>query len=273
MGVKRILDLTSTKKHDTMMGLNVMQTPGTVQVGVSLGSTHNFMLWCPTARARGGQNNNSAAIRAQDDVYWKGISDHLHIESTTSDPWLWRRIIYTKKTNYALEEVNPSYYVAENMQMNLIPALTGSVPPNSGAVAAVYSYSRSLEELPVANYGIISERLFQGIRNIDYSSFSTAKVDKSQAHVLYDRTRRITSGNDSGVMRNYKQWIPLNKRMRYANLEEAALDSGDVGRFASDGTYGNWLDDVYILDYFEQSAAAPGSLNISGNATAFWHEK
>ena len=43
--------------------------------------------------------------------------------------------------------------------------------------------------------------------------------------------------------------------------------------FACDGTYGNLLDDVYVVDLFEQLSAAPSDIIISGQATAYWHEK
>lgn len=254
-----------------MVGLNL--SSGEALFGVTLLNTNNFLLWSPTIRARGGQGNSTSSVRSQDDVYWKGISDQFHLETSTSDPWIWRRIVFTKKSAYSPAEVAPANYITEQVQFVDTAAPSGLIPPSAGVIPGVKMYSRTLEVLPAPSADIVADRLFQGSRFVDWADYSTAPIDKTQCHVLSDRLRSITSGNDSPVLRRYKQYIPLNKRMRYANLEDGSGETAGGASFASDATTGDWLQDVYILDYFQQPSAAPAQMQVTGSATVYWHER
>nr|QJB18557.1 MAG: capsid protein [Genomoviridae sp.]QJB18591.1 MAG: capsid protein [Genomoviridae sp.] len=272
MSKKQILDLTSTKKHDTIVGLNLKQSSGEPVYTVSMGSGQNFMLWCPTARFRGGRGQNNPQVRSSDDVFWKGVSDNLHIETTTSDPWLWRRIVFTMATPFDLGDVDVTNYTTVALDADDVLPPTGQVPNNPASLEGIARYARTLEELPVAQYEVVTDRIFEGVREVDYHGFSNAKTDKTEIHVLSDKTKRIVSGNDSPVMKDYKHYIPLNKRMRYTSTESGSITQGN-SQFAGDGTFGNMLHDVYILDYFEQLGTAPGYVNISANSKVYWHER
>ena len=56
---KRILDITSTKKRDTMVGFTQSQSSAG-RYFVELLSADNFMLWCPTSRLSAGRGYWSA---------------------------------------------------------------------------------------------------------------------------------------------------------------------------------------------------------------------
>lgn len=255
-----------------MVGLNLKQVPGEANFGVTLSSTFNFMLWCPTARAKAGRGTDYHTNRSSDEVFWRGIRDSFKIQTTTSDPWLWRRIVFTKREFFDTTLVDYSNYVTGADDADLVLPPTGQIPPNVAALQGIRRYSRTLEELPVPQYTEITREIFQGVRFVDYSDFGTAKTNKTRINVISDRTRRITSGNDSPVMRNYKMWIPLNKRMVYAGRESGSIETL-TSEFASGGTHGSFMNDVYILDFFEQLGAAPGAIDVSGSATAYWHER
>lgn len=255
-----------------MVGLNLKQASGEPLYSVNLSGTYNVMMWCPTFRAKGGRGSSYPQVRSQDEVFWKGVSDTLHIETGSSDPWMWRRIVFTKKGGWDGTLVDFTNYVTRVNEIDSVLPVTGQVPPNPALLQGNDRYSRPLEALPVAQYEIVLSDMFQGRRSVDYQGWMAGKIDRSKIHVLSDRRRRIVSGNDSPVMREYKHWIPLNKRMRYGYHESGSITDA-TGGFASDGTYGNLLDDVYVVDLFEQLSAAPSDLVISGQATAYWHEK
>ena len=269
---KAILDLTSVKKQDTMVGLNLKQSSGEPVYAVTLDSTYNVMMWCPTFRGKGGRGATYPQVRSQDEVFWRGISDVFHIETGSSDPWLWRRVVFTKKGGWDGSVVDFTNYVTYVAEIGDVLPETGAVPTNPAVLHGNERYSRPLESMPVAQYEVVFGNMFQGTRTVDFQSWMTAKIDKTKIHVMSDRKRRIVSGNDSPVMRDYKQWIPLNKRMRYPTNESGSITNASSG-FACDGTYGNLLDDVYVVDLFEQLSAAPSDIIISGQATAYWHEK
>lgn len=255
-----------------MVGLNLKQSSGEPVYSVVLSSTYNVMMWCPTFRAKAGRGATYPQNRSQDEVYWRGISDTFHIETGSSDPWQWRRIIFTKKGGWDGTLVDFTNYVTLTQEIDDVLPVTGAVPNNPASLHGNERYSRPLEEMPVAQYEVVFGQMFQGQRTVDFNGWMAAKIDKTKIHVLSDRIRRIVSGNDSPVMKEFKQWIPLNKRMRYSMGESGSITNQSSG-FASDGTYGNLLDDVYVVDLFEQLASAPSDIVISGQATAYWHEK
>ena len=82
MTKRRIIDITSTKKSDTMVGLNVTQSAGVRTYEAIMGNGYNMMLWCPTARYKAGMGTMSASARATDSVYWKGVSRRSILRQT-----------------------------------------------------------------------------------------------------------------------------------------------------------------------------------------------
>lgn len=264
-----------------MVGLNQSQGGTDPRYYVELLSADNFLMWCPTARARGGQVNGLPSVRSQPEVFWKGFSDNYGIETTTSDPWLWRRITFTMHENFVNDATNgipPQYYLTETENLVDItgPSTQFPIYQQDTVTRGVNTTYRTLEPLPVTQYDLLVERMFQGVRYVDWTDYQTAKIDTSQVHVISDVTRRLTSGNDSPIIRTYKHYVPLNKTMQYASTEFGAAESSLStlnDRFASGGTSGNKLNDVYVVDYFRQPSGAPATMRITAQATAYWHEK
>lgn len=260
-----------------MVGLT--QSQGAVAYHVDILSADNFLLWCPTARERSGQGNGLPSTRSSNNVFWKGISDNFALESSTSDPWLWRRVVFQMRENFGATEVPPQYYttVTGNI-VEITGPSSGQIPEQqtNTVVRGIRSYFRTLEPLPVDNYTALAERIFQGVRYVDWTDYTTAKLDTTQIHVMSDRTRRITSGNDSPFLRRVKNYIPLNKRMVYPSTEFGAAETSITQQndaFAAPGNYGDTLADVYIMDYFRQPNGAPATLTVTAQATAYWHER
>jgi len=272
MGRRAILNLTSTKKKDTMVGVNLKQTPGEPNFAVQMGSTYNFLLWCPTARAKAGRGVDSNMARSADQVFWKGVSERIHLETDGSDPWTWRRIVFQKKQRFDVEVVDETNYVTRQQDIDAVLPATGQIPPNPYLLEGLIRYGRSLEPLPAPQYESVARQVFQGTRGVDYVEYVTAKTNPSTITVLRDKTVQIRSGNESGVMRDVKWWLPLNKRMQYFSQESGSLQiTSEFADFANgkDGL----MDDVYILDLFAQLTDAPGNITMSTTTTAYWHEK
>ena len=45
-------------------------------------------------------------------------------------------------------------------------------------------------------------------------------MDTTRVNLKYDKVRRITSGNDAGVIKRFKMWHPMRKNLRYDEDEE-----------------------------------------------------
>ena len=68
MTKKRILDLVSTKKRDTMVGYTQSQSAAGRYL-VELLSADNFLLWCPTSRLSAGQGTGLPTVRNTPNVF------------------------------------------------------------------------------------------------------------------------------------------------------------------------------------------------------------
>lgn len=263
--------MTSVKKHDTMIGQDRTQAEGPLP-GTTMDSTDTFFMWCPTARAKAGRSINATATRSSDEVFWRGVSERISFESGGSGPWMWRRIVFTKKALFDSDLISPERYVNVVQDVADISTETTPVPVNPGTVSGLLRYNRSLDPLPVAQYTNLTAEIFRGVRFIDWSNYLDAPLNRDVVNVITDKTVRIASGNDTGVLRQFKLWVPLNKRMKYGSNEEGTLDI--QSQFAANAaTDTNVLDDVYIVDYFRQQTVAPGTLNMSTTTTVYWHER
>ena len=75
------------------------------------------------------------------------------------------------------------------------------------------------------NRAAIYSILFKGAGGgIDWTTshpgLLNAKVDTTRVNLKYDKVRRITSGNDAGVIKRFKMWHPMRKNLRYDEDEE-----------------------------------------------------
>lgn len=276
MTKKRILDLVSTKKRDTMVGYTQSQSTAG-RYFVELISADNFLLWCPTSRLSAGQGTGLPTVRNTPNVFWKGFSDNFSLETDTSDPWLWRRIVFTMAQRFSEDNIPTMYYVtATDNIVDIVGPGTQNPPEQSpNALRGFPTYFRTMEPLPVTNYDLLVERIFQGIRYVDWSDYTTAKVDTSQINVISDRVRKLTSGNDAPILRSAKHYVPLNKTMRYPETEFGTAQSATGAQndaFACSGTTSQ-LKDVYVMDYFRQPSGAPANLKVTSQSTVYWHEK
>lgn len=268
MSRKRILNITSKKKKDNMLAwTNTTATsPGgsTSYSGNSAVITGNAIYcfpWIATARigvdyvnpGTDDPNPINEAARTSDVCYMRGLKESILITTSSGQPWRWRRVCFTLKGDDIYQQDVPGY------AFSLFTAQQGHV--------------RVLNNIGTntSAYATLNDVIFDGEAGLDWSTVFNAKLDTQRINVKYDRTRTISSGNANGILRNSKQWHPMNKNLQYADDESGG--SYVAGRYSTrnEGTMG----DYYIVDYFLAGlgATTDDRLAFNSEATLYWHEK
>lgn len=271
---RKILTISSRKKRDTMLPRSIKSgTGGYNRDGHMLFYGNNtrpdiqahIMMWCPTARDLTNFEdlpNYAAAYnqRTSQTCYMKGLRENVHLQTSNGSPWQWRRICFTTKGD-DLRDVEGSS--DDDMFME----------DSSGFRRLMRSYthveSTQAERAQVARW---MTRIFQGEYGTDYNDIISAKTDTSHISVKYDVTRFIQSGNQSGVLRNYKIWHPMEANLVYDDEEHG--DRMESRKFFSvTGKQG--MGDYYIMDIFNPhgDAVNSGELLFNPNSTLYWHER
>lgn len=257
---RRILNISSVKKQDNMestvtstggggptsggYGYSAFGSTGAVTPGV--------FIWCATARDRVSNlspgDPNASSVRTADSIYVRGLKETVLVQTNSQVPWRWRRICFTAKGLYS--------------------SLGGSVDAvetSSGWVRMVSEFTGT----PWWNF--LRALIFKGNQGTDWNELMSAKTDSNRITVISDITRTIQSGNNYGVLRKYKQWIPLNKTLVYANDEQGETETSDF--HSTLGRAG--MGDLYIVDivYSHSAATASDSLLFEPQATMYWHER
>lgn len=208
--------------------------------------TGGQILWCATCRDRGdAESATSSAVRETDTVYMRGLRESIMLTTSTASAWRWRRICFTIKglpfgTNIALE--------TSNGWTRMLWNLAGS----PGRVAT------------------ITDVIFRGQQGQDWSDFFTAKPDTNRIKVYSDTVRTLNSGNQQGRFFKHKRWYPMNENLVYNNDERGEDENLDA--YSTFGRGG--MGDYYIMDFIDCATFnASDLLNMSAEATLYWHEK
>ncbi|AXI69779.1 capsid protein [Euphorbia heterophylla associated gemycircularvirus] len=260
---KRILNIASRKKRDNMIAntnITISPKPGTFASGgaVLTGDRQYIIPWVASGRPLNGSDNTNntiaeAAARTATECYMRGLNEKIQIQTSTAQPWQWRRVCFQYRQRDILN--------TQNADTPLV-AQTAAVGLTRGLVDALQNGTMAQTLLNV---------LFQGRQSIDWASFFTAKVDNRNVTLCYDRTRIINSGNNNGIIRNYKIWHPMNKTLRYGDDETGNDETSSF--FCSASNYG--MGDYYIVDIFSAgpSGTSNDQLKFEPEATLYWHER
>lgn len=266
MTKKRVLNVSSKKKRDTMVSFSNMTVnsyvPGTTYTVGPAGLQASpgriyIMPWVASARTGFYDQQQQpataidTAVRTSTVCYMKGVKEKIQIQTNSGASWQWRRICFTMKSD-----------TIYNTETDVFRA---SLLTSNGMVRVVNHINNQ-----VAGSNLV-DILFEGQQNNDWVSPFTAKVDTAQVDLKYDKTRKIQSGNATGVMRNYNMWHPMNKNLWFDDEENGGRL--ELGRYSVKSKRG--MGDYYIIDMF---AAATGSqtadfLTFEPTATLYWHEK
>jgi len=276
---KRILNITSRKKRDAMLTWSNTQTTGELQPNgpvagpayVSGQNPFTVFIWDATARRMTQAGGGSAtivqeAMRTSPTCYMRGLSEHLRIQTNSPAPWIWRRICFKTKDDR---------FIASD------PGDTASGPQRyvSFYENTVVGYTRQFYQLSgnggtnrtTATYNNILDVLFKGAQGIDFVDFTLAHVDTRRVDLAYDKVTKLASGNDSGVLREFKRWHPMNKNLVYDDDEQGEIEVSSAYSVNDKRGMGNYM----VMDIFAPGLGATDNdkLAISSNASLYWHEK
>jgi len=228
-----------------------------------------IILWCPTFRPRfptgtPGAFQESEAGRENTTAFIKLIKERVRLETTSSAPWQWRRLVFTWKgllTDVATLPVT-SYTRTQ----------TNSLDANR------FDVMRVTAPLTGPQQGVLLSLLLRGAAGEDWFDPITAYKDTLNVKFLYDRTRTINSANEEGCIREYtdKHWILKN--LKYNDVEVGTVSAVNpvtgvgVAGFSTQSRVG--MGDVYIADIFRPiNASGSTQINFLPECQIYWHEK
>jgi len=217
------------------------------------------MLWNATARDL-TDNAGNANLRVNETArtsttpYMVGLREIIEIQGPNGLPWQWRRICFTYKGQLPGAAATTTFRTFSETSSGFTRVVNQvSGDRNSGAVYDLFFV------------------LFAGQNATDWNDPMVAKTDQTRITVKYDRTRTIQTSNESGFIRKYKHYHPMNQTLAYDDDE-----SGEkmTTNFTSvDSKVG--MGDYYVLDMIRSRYGADGGNSIVFNpsATLYWHEK
>lgn len=240
--------------------ISISANPGSFATGgaVLTGNRQYIIPWVATGRPlQGADNTNNtiaeAAARTATECYMRGIAEKIQLQTSTAQPWQWRRVCFQYRQRDILNTQNADTPLVVN---------TAVAGVTRGLVDALQNGTMAQTLLNV---------MFQGRQSIDWSSFFTAKMDNKNVTVCYDKTRIINSGNQNGIIRNYKMWHPMNKTLRYGDDETGNDETSSY--YCAPGNLG--MGDYYVVDMFSAgpSGVVGDQLKFEPEATLYWHER
>lgn len=241
MTTRKVLQISSEKKRDTMLGAfgsgADWNTSGNTIIGGD-GQYHTIM-WCPTARYR----HENEEQRNRTTTFIKGFADHLTVTSPNAVVFMWRRIVFRSHVIYS-------------------EALSQST--SNGVI-----YYRNMN-VDQSQAQIMIEDILRGQAGQDWVDAGNAVVDTRQVELISDKTRYIRPEGAFGDIKTFKMYYPINKNMTYDDEERNG--GTESSPWAAPGrTHGN----VYVIDLFRSniSTQANAALNLRMQSTLYWHEK
>ena len=261
---KKLLNLTSTKKRDTM--LHVTNTSAANPSGSSTynrnsptlvaGPTYMFpwiATWRDTTQAEGLKMNQ--ASRSSQTCYMRGLKEKVLCVTNDGTEWLWRRICFTWRGSELYGNSTAGYTLATRVTTE--------------------GFARTVNDVNITTNPVgtrLAQILFKGAAGIDWNNYFTAPLDTSYITVKYDKTRSIRSGNQNGRTTTRSFWHPMNKNLVYNDDESGpfTLTQGPSTR-AKAG-----MGDYYVIDIISTSSpqnTTTSQLQWIPEATLYWAEK
>jgi len=269
MGKKRILNLTSRKKRDTMLTVSNTDSNGasiTPAAGSAYASATNagLFLWCATARDLSPANQGASstvtleASRTATSCYMRGLSEKIRLQTSSGVPWFHRRICFT-------------YKGADPFRVSRTGDTGGPqwMSETSNGIARLW-FNASVNNTP--NYvNSINGIVFKGTQGQDWNDVLTAPVDNRRVTLKFDKTWTLQSSNNNGLVRERKLWHGMNKTLVYDDDEGGAFET--QSNYSVESKAG--MGDYYVMDYFIPGAGGTSSdlIRIDSTSTLYWHEK
>jgi len=270
MGRKAILNMTSTKKRNTMLTIsNTLDTGASAPLAIRpayITSAGGKFLWCATAMDLTDGSGNyaspaQAAVRTSTSCYMRGLSETLRIQTSSGIPWFHRRICFTNKG------VAP--FIVRST------ADTSSNVPATPYIDSANGVQRLwLNQTVNGTPNTINDRegvIFKGANGLDWNDPIVAPVDTARVTVKFDKTWTYKSGNERGTVFEKKLWHPMNKTLVYDDDESG--DRETTNYISTDSKAG--MGDYYVLDIIQPGTgvAANDAVLIQCTSTLYWHER
>lgn len=215
----------------------------------------NQYLWCATARPAETTTGVPGSamqkpVRTNTRCFMRGLKEKIGMRTNSGLGWRWRRICFTIKgdtLNFGNNDPDTSqvFRQTSNGMMRLIT-------------------------MDLSTVDRVTQIVFRGQNQTDWSNHFIASIDQNKITVYSDKTRVIQSNNESGTIRYYNEWYPMNKNLVYDDEENG--DKINPSSFSVEGKAG--MGDYYVYDIIEpQGGSATDSLTFDPQARLYWHEK
>lgn len=232
---------------------------GGYQMNASFNAT--VLGWVATARDNvtktGGPigNVNDPATRTSPRTYMVGLNERIEIFTNTGLPWQWRRVCFRARG------------------IDLVTNPTGVSFPMWHEDSK--GYRRGMYSLLSANatnvWSNIQTLLFKGTFNVDYLDFIQAPLDRDRLEIAYDKMYTVSSGNQTGKLKQYKMWHAMRKNLIYDDDETDGEQTVQTLSSRSRKSMG----DFYVIDIFKPlpGGTSTDTLTFVPQSTLYWHEK
>lgn len=266
MTKRKILNVTSTKKRNTMLSWSNTTASGasqTIQVGSAFvnAATSGIFVWCPTAQSFNSDSlSRNQASRSATTCYMVGLKENLRIQTSSGIPWFHRRICFTARGTSYFNVASPSDTPTQVTQ----PYVSTS---NGYERLWLNEFVNGSANTIAGQYGL----LFRGIQGQDWNDPITALVDPTRVDVKFDKTYTMQSGNSNGIIRERKLWHPMKHNIVYDDDEAGSGEQSSL--FSVDSKQG--MGDYYVVDIIQAGVGGTSSdlLTMNATSTLYWHEK
>lgn len=273
MRKKAILNLTSTKKRNTMLQYANTSTSGggSVTIGpgpyLVTGALGGWSIFSPTAMnlsEQSGANNSvvNVAERNSTTCFMRGFSENLRIQTSTGVPWFWRRITFCSKSGVF------GVFASNDTPTQTNTGETSYIDTTNGMERLWFNLNTNASSNTITGMQAI---IFKGQYAKDWVDPLTAPLDTARIDVKSDTTKCIRSGNASGTVMEKKFWYPMNKNLVYDDDESG---EGEVSNYTS-VVDKKGMGDYFVLDIFTvgTGGGSADQLQVTGTASMYWHEK
>lgn len=256
MSRRAILNFTSVKKKDNRQAIyNTSDTNDTnfTSTPQTMGPAGFYVYgYCPTAMARQQQTDgaveNNESLRTSNVCYMRGLKEIYDIKMVGGGSWRWRRICFTaKRPDFAL--------AAGTDRLTSFDVTRG--------------YQRPFANANPTMRGSLFVQLFEGTQGQDWSNAMTAKLDREQFNIKYDRLITLNPQNDISEAKLIKFYHPMN-----ANLYYDEDETGNSYRRSPYSVPGKGMGDYFVIDIIESvGSSVTTGMQILPQSTLYWHEK
>ncbi|QIR82254.1 capsid protein [Chicken genomovirus mg8_401] len=265
---KRIRNIAARKCKDKMLGLpyTLDDPPAPANPGEATTLTGNStwgIIWNASGRSIGRLNPTGQALfpleadRGKSRVYFRGVAEKMSMETNSNAAWIHRRTVF----------LDGGETIRTHMPPDTASTLTGSL----GYVRPLYTVlnTAAASEPGATAWHEISDQIYDGQHNVDWSNLITARMDSQKVKVLYDKTRRISSGNDRGTWKINKYWHPVNRTIIYDDDQ----DGNEINTAPWSSGSRQSAGDVIVMDIFScADGEEADEIRVGVESTVYWHE-